>query len=445
MISLPIRSHRELRQAAVGSAMLNCWALIILPLLMSFPSVSGWVSGTIVCWGFYVAARFRGLEKMDWQFATICAILPASLLFNMLFMGWVPGPLARPGHLVFGFFIYLVIARYGLRRGVLFWSACAAVSVAFCIAAYEALYLGHARVFGLGHRWNAVPFGNFSLLLSFFCLAGALVAPQDESHPWHRIVAGVAGFGLGLGASVLSGTRGGWVAIPFLLILCLWLGNRISRRRRIAILMALIVSVAAVTTVSPRFQSRFTRASAEVANYLAHPHDAKARSTSTGIRLAMWHWGMDRFLEHPLTGIGFSAYHEQRAEAVTEGELPKEFRRLANLHNELVTRLAMGGLPAAMAVLIFWYLGWQFFTRLLDPDNTNDRHYYAACGLLTVVGTGLFSMTESLFGTSPGTKAIMLLLIIPAGALRYAWRSETAYAEKPQFMHAPTSRSGEPC
>lgn len=30
-------------------------------------------------------------------------------------------------------------------------------------------------------------------------------------------------------------------------------------------------------------------------------------------------------------------------------------------------------------------------------------------------------MTEALFGTSSGTKAIMLLLVIPAGAMRYAY------------------------
>ncbi|MDQ9170797.1 hypothetical protein Q8A64_10290 [Oxalobacteraceae bacterium R-40] len=39
--------------------------------------------------------------------------------------------------------------------------------------------------------------------------------------------------------------------------------------------------------------------------------------------------------------------------------------------------------------------------------------------LVTVLGTALFSMTEGLFGTSPGTKAILLSLAIPAGALRY--------------------------
>src|SRR5690606_23861071 len=98
--------------------------------------------------------------------------------------------------------------------------------------------------------------------------------------------------------------------------------------------------------------------------------------------------------------------------------------RFANLHNEVITRLALGGLPAAAAVFLFWFMAWRFFVTKMDRQNAGEQYYYALCGLLTIVGTGLFSMTESLFGTSAGTKAIMLLLAIPAGAVRYAWASQ---------------------
>jgi len=298
---------------------------------------------------------------MDRLFAVFCLILPASFVFNMLFMGWEPDALARPSHLIAAFFIYLVIGRYGLRRDILFWSVCAASLVAFCIAIFEAVYLGNERVFGLSRRWNAVPFGNFSLLLSFFCLAGALVSSPSERHPWHRVAFGIAGFVLGFGASILSGTRGGWLAIPFLILLCLWFNNRMRKQVRVLVMAVLVISIAGGMAFSDRFANRFEAATTQVNAYLANPDDPVARDTSTGIRLAMWRWGMERFLEHPFTGIGFSSYDERREEAVAEGELPGQFKRLANLHNELITRLAMGGIPAALAVLIFWFIGWRFF------------------------------------------------------------------------------------
>jgi hypothetical protein len=68
-------------------------------------------------------------------------------------------------------------------------------------------------------------------------------------------------------------------------------------------------------------------------------------------------------------------------------------------------------------------IGWRFFfSRLHGADD--DQHYFALCGLVAVMGTGLFSMTESLFGTSSGTKAIMLAFALPAGALRYLYTAK---------------------
>lgn len=96
----------------------------------------------------------------------------------MPFMGWELGALGRPNHLIAGFFIFIAIGRYGLRRNVLFWASCMATTFAFCISIYEAVYLRNGRVFGLAHRWNAVSFGNFSLLLAFLCLAGVFYYPK---------------------------------------------------------------------------------------------------------------------------------------------------------------------------------------------------------------------------------------------------------------------------
>lgn len=404
-------------------ALLNIWALTILPILVVFPRTTGWISAPIIIWGVYIAIKYRIFLPADRFFLAVCLILPVSILFNMPFMGWDLKALARPNHLVAGFFIYLVIGRYGLRRNVLFWGACAATLIALCIALYEVVYLGNPRVFGLAHRWNAVPFGNFSLLLAFFCLAGASIVSHDDSSPWPRVALGLAGFGCGLAASVLSGTRGGWLAIPFLVLLCIWFNNHLSKRMRGMTLIVLLAAIVSVMALSDRIAGRIEQATEQVHAYLANPTDPAARNTSTGLRLSMWHWGIERFKEHPFTGIGYSSYEDQREDAVLDAEMPNSFIRFANLHNEVITRLALGGLPAAMAVFLFWFMAWRFFATKMDRQNIGEQHYYALCGLLTIVGTGLFSMTESLFGTSAGTKAIMLLLAIPAGAVRYAWAS----------------------
>jgi len=406
MVSSDDRARIFMTAVVVGS----------LPLLMIFPTSAGWLAGVLTVIGFVALLRRRDFNRMNMHFAILCLIFPVAQLWNMAVMGWAPGYLFRPTHLLWGLMIYFLIGYYGIHRNALFYSSCLASFVAFGIAIFEALYLGHTRVFGLGERWNAVPFGNFSMLFGFFSLCGAFTSSKRQLSG--RLVLGVAGFACGFLASVLSGTRGGWLAIPFLLVLCFFFNDRLSKRWRSIAIIAIALSIALVFAGSQRIRDRIDTAVHHVSSYLAHPSNVAAESTSTGLRLSMWHWGIEKFREHPFTGIGLAAYKDEKKAAVEAGEVPAPFEGFANLHNEFITSLALGGIPAAGALIAFWIMGWRFFSsRLKSMDD--DQHYFALCGLVTILGTGLFSMTESLFGTSPGTKAIMLALALPAGALRY--------------------------
>jgi len=411
-----------------ANAIISVAVILILPLLMLFPTLAGWFAGILTLIGLASLFHRRDIRPMDWHFAAICLILPVAQLWNMTVMGWAPGVLFRPTHLLWGLMIYFLIGHYGFRRNSLFYGACLASVTALGIAIFEAIYLGNERVFGFGNRWNAVPFGNFSMLFAFFCLCGGFVSSEKEK--LMKLLLGLGGFACGCTASLLSGTRGGWLAIPFLVALCFFFNDRLSRRSKGIALLIIAVAILAMFAGSQRVRDRIDVTKAQVTSYFAHPASKAVQETSTGLRLSMWRWGWEKFKEHPYTGVGLANYKEAKAEAVKAGQVPAAFDGFANLHNEFITALALGGLPSALALLAFWSLSWKFFSsKLKSPDD--DQHYFALCGLVTVLGTALFSMTEGLFGTSPGTKAIMLAIALPAGALRYALREgrTTTHAE----------------
>lgn len=403
---------------------LTAFVIIILPLLMLSPFLAGWLSGILTLVGFIWLVRHRDVHSMDWHFAAVCLILPAAYVWNMLVTGWAPEFLFRPTRLIWALMIYFLIGRSGMHRNALFYGACAAALAAFGIALFETQYLGNDRVFGLGGRWNAVPFGNFSLLFGFFCLCGAFVSSDSgRVKITSRAILGIAGFACGFLASFFSGTRGGWVAIPFLVILCFFFNDRLSRRSRLVAFAIVTISIVAIFAGSDRMRERVALATSQVSAFLANPDDPAAQNTSVGLRLSMWRWGIEKFQEHPYTGIGIAAYEDERKAAVVAGELPGAFTSFANLHNEFFTTLALGGAPGGIALIAFWVLGWRFFYKYLKSED-DDQHYFALCGLVVVSGTALFSMTEGLFGTSAGTKAIMLSFALPAGALRYLSRQK---------------------
>lgn len=216
------------------------------------------------------------------------------------------------------------------------------------------------------------------------------------------------------------------MAAPFLVILCIFFNHRLSKWSRGVLLVLAVTAVLVVFVSADRVRDRFVVAKDEISAYIADPETLNAAPTTTGLRLAMWRWGLQKFREHPYTGIGIAAYEEERRAAVRSGKLPQEFGGLANLHSEMITALALGGLPAGLALIVFWVVGWRFFFLQLKGSQCDEQYYLAMCGLVTVLGTGLFSVTEGLFGTSAGTKALVMALAIPAGALHFLVTSRGA-------------------
>ena len=76
--------------------------------------------------------------------------------------------------------------------------------------------IGFGRANGTMHP---IRFGNLSLLMAFISLAGVLYIQNIKR--WMK-VGGILAFVWGLTASVLSESRGGWIAFPALMVIVMW-------------------------------------------------------------------------------------------------------------------------------------------------------------------------------------------------------------------------------
>ncbi len=118
------------------------------------------------------------------------------------------------------------------------WSGLIGGGVAVgAIALYERAWLGLARA---SNGMNAIPFGDISLLLGALSLIALIERGQSRERyaAWWACGLALAALG-GFSASLLSGTRGGWIALPVLA----WLIYRdalrtLSRRARRGIMLA---------------------------------------------------------------------------------------------------------------------------------------------------------------------------------------------------------------
>lgn len=400
-------------------------ACLAVCLLMAFPAAAGAILVLLALAGIATAVRAGTLSTDERRFAWLSLTIPAAYLLNMALTGWAMNLLDRPMHLAYGVLLALLLSRRGLGLRSFAIATMVAATVAGAIALFEGLLAGQARVFGLGGRWNAVPYGNFSLLMGCAALAGGLALNRiTGARGW--LAAGVLAFAAGSYASMMSGSRGGWLALPVLLIVATHASRTIRPRHRLALAGLLLIAAAAAFSLSDAVRGRIAEGVANVGAFIQQPHARASMDNASGIRLAMWRWGVRRFEEHPLTGIGYANFADYRTRAIEGGELPPHFGELANLHNEVISSLAFGGLPSGVALLAFWVLATRFFGRHLRHASDPEIRFFACVGLLTVVGTGLFSMTEGLFGTRAGTYGLALMLALPAGALCHRLRRRPA-------------------
>jgi O-antigen ligase len=371
---------------------------------------TGYLTGLVALTGMAQLAWRREFDRTDVEFLLVVGLLPAAFLLNMLIHGFGSSIFGRPARLLIAYFAFYAIRRCAAQP-MLFFDGCATGAIAAgLIAIYQVEWLGAERA---SADWNPVPFGNYSLLLGILVLC-PLVA--GSSRPLLRLAWHAGGVAMSGVALVLSATRGSWPAVPALLLLVTYARTGLSRRYRLAGATFVLVAAVGIGASSSSLQERAQLALHDAAAYVADPDSTAAQDTPFGLRLAMWSWGLEKFTQQPLAGIGLVNYHLHRQASVDKGEMPQQFLRMANVHNQLIHFLAVGGLLMAAALIAFWILAVRFFLRRLRAAGPEPgARVMPLAGLCIVIGTAIFSMSGSLFGTSPDSWAFAALLCMVAG------------------------------
>ncbi|WP_197038223.1 O-antigen ligase family protein [Billgrantia saliphila] len=274
------------------------------------------------------------------------------------------------------------------------------------IALYERFVLGAYRA---DNGMNAIPFGNLSLLLGVLALVamlGRLYRPTP-SWSWLTPALGLAAVA-GLAASFLSGTRGGWVAVPLLA----WMSYStfrpvLSRRQRLKLAggsWLLTIGLVAMTAITDYgVTKRVERAIDDIRDYMVEGDGG----SSVGLRLEMWQAGGRMFMEKPLLGWGERGLEEARNTMVDRGLLHPGARRHDQLHSDLVDTAARRGLAGVVALLTLYGVPAVLFMRHLRRSRDARTRVLALSGLLVVIAFIGFGLTQSMLRDVRGLSGYM--------------------------------------
>lgn len=267
---------------------------------------------------------------------------------------------------------------------------------------------------------NAIQYGNLSLTLGVIC---ALVwcALGATLRFWQAVGLAVA-MGLGLLGSLLSLSRGGWLALLLTLPLWAWLLWRWAYRPMLvrAAVLCVLGLLATLALQGPQLHQRWVQASTEVQDYLQY---GKADS-SVGQRLDHWRLAWAMGLDRPWTGWGRAGYAAEKQRRVAAGQAHPFVLAFDHGHNEVLDLWAKRGLPGVLALLLLYvvpiFIFWPTRRRLRRGARLLDSTALALrlTGLALPMLYAGFGLTQAFLMHNSGNMFYLFMLMLVLAALQ---------------------------
>lgn len=270
---------------------------------------------------------------------------------------------------------------------------------------------------------NPIHFGDLALTLGVLPLFG-LGWREVANPPRQRIdlVLALLAACAGLYASILSGSRGGWIALPvFLFLFCIMHRHAMTVRPALASVAGLLLLISAAYWSMPEIHQRL----ALIASNL-HAFDRGDENTSIGIRFQLWKAAWVIFTEHPLFGTGMGGFKAMMTPMQQAGlltPLAADFGR-QEVHNEILSRLSQLGLFGLVAICAVYAVPAWLFWRRLNADSSACRSA-ARMGVALISGFFVYGLTVETFDLTMTaafyalSTAVLLAAAYPSPSLQY--------------------------
>ncbi len=269
------------------------------------------------------------------------------------------------------------------------------------LAIFQRFALDWERAGGFHH---IIMFGDIAMAMGLMSLASI-------PHFRHTRLSALPyiGFLAGLTASILSGTRGGWLAM-ILAFIPLYLYDMPMARHKIVAGITAAVGFIVAAAYIPVFgvAQRLAIASSDIQQF-----EMGNTQSSIGARLEMWRGAWKMLIEHPFMGVGRANFNKGLNELIARGEISNSVKYFYHAHNEMFHALATEGILGGLVLAFVYGAPIIFFVRYLRRSDASQS--YALAGLLMVLSFIGFGMTQALFSHHVGVAFYALTISVLTG------------------------------
>lgn len=254
-----------------------------------------------------------------------------------------------------------------------------------------------------------IEFADMTLLMGFFTLVSMRYTPGGANARRLLNLLKLLAFAGTLYAAYISGTRGTWLAIPFLAaVAAMILFDRFDTRKKILLALGAVVVVIGLFSSSAHVRNRIQAAQQDLTIY---SHDS-ASDTSVGTRLGLWRTSYMLFKQHPLIGVGRENFMPTLQRLGEEGKISPVIARQIHAHNEIFYNMATLGSFGLAGLLALYLVPGIYFARRMRHASSELRAV-ASMGVMTSLGFVVFGLTDVTFmwGASDNFYGIFMAIL----------------------------------
>ena len=245
----------------------------------------------------------------------------------------------------------------------------------------------------------AMSLGLFSFIVSLYFI--------DINKSKFALLSTVAGL-FGVLASVLSFARGGWVGIPLIFFVVLYIyKNRISKKLVGVIGLGILIGGVLLSN-NAQFMDRVLSVKSALTSYSNGVKDG-----SIGARLDMWKMGIDAFLEHPISGWNLKELENYKKELAEKGVVSPEFIQYTHFHNQFIDDAAKKGLLGGISLLGVFLIPLYFFYKKQKNHKESKRiKFITTLGIIHILSIMSYCITQAFLAHNSGNIFYFFLLVV---------------------------------
>jgi O-antigen ligase len=234
-----------------------------------------------------------------------------------------------------------------------------------------------------------------TIAISFSGIAAASYGFMLPSK-WRGVSVVIVAVGLSFTATLLSGSRGAWIAVPIICpVLVLFHFDQSSWLKKSALAIMAIFIVSFASYQIPFVGKRIDLATTQFIDLMTEEQSLKEKKTSVGYRIELWHSAYAIFSGSMFVGIGPANYKLEMKKYVKATEGLRRLPNLKHAHNQLLNTLMTQGLFGAVALIFLYGSHLYVFLKYMKTDYSSNIRGLALAGCLILICYIVLGLTSA--------------------------------------------------